>query len=124
MLPINVPPIVNTGIVVYFPQVITGIINLNIYYSKSNPLLDWVNCDKGESLIYKESSTVNSAATGVLFTYESDSDLEYGFYRFQANLYNFSELPKTGQLVVGITQDMPRLVIGVPYSVYSPIILS
>ncbi|MBD2201538.1 hypothetical protein H6G33_09285 [Calothrix sp. FACHB-1219] len=125
MKPIQPPQIINKGIAIYSPYLegsIPGLLSISIYFSSTNPLFNWLSCDSTESLIWKNSSPPSKQ--GTLFLYEPKSDLELGFYRIELSLFKVNMLPVSGETRVAILTPTPYLIIGLPYSVYPPIVLT
>ena len=123
MNPINVTPYISTGIAVFFPTIeFIGnyLIKLEVYYSQSNPLFDWVNCNNSEVKLWEQTASKDS--TGLLFLYQTPQALLPGFYTIKGNLLS-TQQSKTGQLTIGLNQSTPYLAIGIPYSMYPPITL-
>lgn len=124
MKPINLNNSINKGILVFFPALNTSLnylLKLEIFYTKSNPLFNWINCDNSEQKIFEEVS--RESKSGILFNYNIPTDLEAGFYTFKSTLID-SQQPKEGQLTIGLFQNQSYIVIGLPYSMYPPITLS
>lgn len=123
MEPINTLPFLSKGITVYCPtleRLSKYLIKIEIFYTQYNPLFDWINCNNSELKIWEE--TVREDSNGTLFLYQTDKDLNAGFYTIKITLLS-EQQPKVGQLLVGLIQPTPYLAIGIPYSMYPPIIL-
>lgn len=119
MKSINPPSILNYGIAVYFPGVegsSSQYIQIEIYYSKENPLFSWVACDNIQRQIWTKTEPLLS--NGTLFLYQLNSEIPLGFYTIRAKKYSAESQIKEGQFFIGITSPTPNLIIGLPYSVY------
>lgn len=118
MKPIVAPPIINKGIAVYLPtSASNNFTTITINYSKSNPLYRWRDCDQEYTTLWK--LTRADSPDGLLFLYETTRDLEVGFYTIL--LTNTTGIK--GQQTIGLIEPTPYVIIGLPYSIYSPIIL-
>ncbi len=124
MNPIEPPFIINNGIAVFFPAMgnEVSLITLDIFYTKDNPIFAWAMCDTSQSRIW--SKNIQQSPTGTLFLYELDKELPLGFYTIRATLNRASSQPIKGQITVGVITPTPRLIIGLPYSIYPPIDLA
>lgn len=124
MKPIAPPFIIKNGIAVFFPVIgkAAALVTLEIYYTRSNPIFSWLNCDTAQSKIWSKS--IQQSPTGTLFLYETDKDLPLGFYTIAAKLNRASSSTMSGQITVGVITPTPRLIIGLPYSIYPPIDLA
>jgi hypothetical protein len=125
MKSISPPAIINNGIAVYFPGTSNNLSNylqLQIFYSKDNPLFSWVACDNVQRQIWTKNQEYGSG--GVLFLYQLNSDIPLGFYTIRAKLFSTESQTKEGQFFIGITSPTPNLIIGLPYSVYPSIDLA
>jgi hypothetical protein len=124
MIPIAPPKLINKGILVYCPSSLSSnrtIIRIDIYYNPNNPYMNFLGCESNKSLIWTESGT--QVPEGTIFIYETLEDLVPGYYTI--NLSSFSSSSnKEGSLTVGVTVPTPELIIGLPYSIYSPIVIS
>ena len=119
------PTILNYGIAVYFPgtfSITSKVIQLEIFYSKENPLFSWIACDNIQRQIWSKKQSFST--NGTLFLYQLNSEIPLGFYTIKAKLYSADSQVKEGQLFIGITSPTPNLIIGLPYSVYPPIDLA
>lgn len=120
MIPIPKANILSKGIVIYIPNKVTidnSPMTISIYYSTQNPLLRPYQCDPREDLIWTLDTTM--VGDGVLALYERDIDLIPGFYRVVVNIE--SPYPTKGTETYYIYKNTPRLIVGLPYSAYSPI---
>lgn len=121
---ITPPFIVNRGIALYVPPLNStqsGLVSLEITYSRKNPLFSFLSCDTSGARLSSTTQPFNPE--GVIFIYESSQDLSAGFYTLSLEL-NYSSSKISGQRTVGFIRPTPRLIIGLPYSTYAPIALS
>lgn len=119
------PFIVNRGIALYVPPLRFiergGLVSLEISYRRKNPLFSWITCDTSE--VKLSSTTQEFNPDGVIFIYETADNLAAGFYTLALQLRTGRAVLK-GSMTVGFIQPTPRLLVGLPYSVYGPIALS
>lgn len=124
MLPISPPSIIEKGIAIYCPPLSnssTNLIRIDIYYSPNNPHLSWLTCETSKALIWTSTST--QTPEGILFLYQTLSDLDLGFYTIKITSVSKSSNAE-GSITIGIIKPTPTLVIGLPYSTYPVISLS
>jgi hypothetical protein len=120
---INPLEITKYGIVVYQQAVNNkNIINLKIFFTKVNPLFNWLTCDNGERLIWDK--TISDSTDGTIFIYETRNSLEEGFYRIVVESYSYNGQSKLGEKTIGVLEETDKIIIGLPYSIYDPITLS
>lgn len=124
MQPITATPLPSKGIVVYFPdipRIPSYFLKLDIYFSPSNPLFHWVQCDNTSKLLW--TTTTSKDRKGILFVYQTQADLPRGFYTLAATLMS-NEQSKKGTLTVGLPLPEAFLAVGVPYSTFPSITLT
>ena len=126
MQPIKPPSIINNGIAVFAPASerikVPSLISIEIYYEVNNPLFSWLNCSTEKVKIWDK--TQSQVPSGTLFIYETPGDLTLGFYTIKIINTTAVRSQTSGQILVGINSPTPRLIIGLPYSIYPPIDLS
>lgn len=124
MDPIISPTLVDYGIAIVFTNLDSSynnsLINLQILYTQNNPLFNWLNCSNNVTTLWNQTTTVDP--NGTIFLYQSDSNLNIGFYAIKASLFTSAQ-PKIGELIIGVYTPIPNLTIGCPYSMYPPISL-
>ncbi len=123
MKPIAPPSILTKGIAVYIPPLMEnsrGIVNVAIYYTKSNPLFSWLTCETSRVKLWSKS--VEQTKGGSLFLYEQE--LALGFYILQASLIKPDSSTIQGQMSLGLITPTPYIIVGLPYSIYPPISMS
>jgi hypothetical protein len=120
---IDPPQIIDKGIALYAPfnssySKEDELLKLEIIYSLKNPAMNIINCSNSEIKIWEITST--QSRTGALFLYQSNQ-LELGFYTLR-----LSTIPsdKSGQLTIGVLRPTNKIIIGLPYSIYSHINMS
>lgn len=117
--------LVEKGIVVYVPTINPDnykYIKIEIYYTESNPIFSWVLCDTGITKIWEATSGVQK--NGTLFVYSTYDNLKLGYYKIVVTSFNSTGGLIRGETLIGIHTEKERLVIGMPYSAYEPIVLS
>lgn len=122
MLEIKAPYEIARGILVFVPpyrsEYPTTNLQLEIYYSRSDPKLNWLNCDNTLSLIFQKNVSVQPNGNILIY----DADLIRGFYTFKLKIITPSIGELSGSQVIGFTKEPTEpLVIGLPYSIYPPI---
>lgn len=131
MKPIEPFPIVDSGIGVYTPFY-KGYryMKIEIYYFKSNPLFSWATCESDtnklweQMVVQEESEYTEGNEKGTLFIYYSNGNLKQGFYKIKLAAFKGTGESIEGSLTVGVLKEKKRLIIGMPYSVYSSILLN
>jgi hypothetical protein len=125
MKPIAPPPVINKGIAVFVPALDVAdavATKCEIHYSSENPNFNWLNCGPTQMKLWEE--IVNYSANGVLFLYKKSNNLNLGFYTIKITVYKNGNTSVSGQIVVGITRDKAKLIVGMPFSTFPPIPLS
>lgn len=124
MKPITAPKLIDNGIVVYVPNK-DGFdrSKIEIFYSKTNPLFSYSYCEESPSKIWEKKDITFDK--GSLYIYNTSSPLKRGFYQIKLTMYDkFQTKILEGANTYGILKEKPTLYIGVPYSSFSPILLS
>lgn len=92
---------------------------VRIYYSKKDPVISMFTCDSSQ-LIWEKNYSSNKALT---FIYQSN--LKVGFYTILIEEFKFDKrLFSVTNTYPIISSSKERLIIGLPYSVYNPIIIN
>jgi hypothetical protein len=127
MNPISPPNLISRGILIYFPpssfnrEEGAGELVTNIYYSETNPKYSWLSCNTKEQLISRITTQYN--LNGVIVHYNSSTNLRQGFYTVATSIVLRNKNRK-GSITIGLLESTPYLIIGTPYSSYSPLVLS
>ncbi len=123
MIPIKPIKVIEKGIAVYVPTTDNfKSIKIEIFYFKTNPLFSWVLCDNTSVKLWESKS--EQIKNGTLFIYNTNDNLKEGFYKISLKAYNNNGRFLEGSITIGLDKDKPTLIIGMPYSAYSPITLS
>ena len=122
MKPIAPPVIIDKGIVVYAPSLPSyRMIKLEIFYTQSNPIFSWIQCDSEQKIW---DSMVEQGENGTLFVYHTLVNLNKGFYNLILTAYQASGYRATGNCLIGLIESKETLHIGLPYSAFPPISMS
>lgn len=127
MLSIPEPPIRKRGIFLYvkvnnMPKNIRVPINLVIEYSKTNFKVLNKNCNK--KVIKIVDQEISHIGKGFSFSHEMNIDLEMGYYFIGLSLNNFMTGEDITSIIISLSKNTPRLVIGYPYSIYENLEIS
>ena len=122
MEPITPLPLIEYGIAFYTPlaKAYTHL-KLEIMYNQLNPLFDFVHWSTATIKIWEYFTA--QTKLGTLFLYNSNNLLATGFYTFILSGYSGTGSSKSSSLMIGLTVPKDKLIIGLPYSTYSPITL-
>ena len=125
MIPVNAPLIVNRGIAVFVPPTegaqTKSFVTIKLFYSKNNPDFTWIKCDKTLVSLWEDNAL--EGETGNIFIYRALDVLSRGYYTILVTKITGGEAQIEGRKVVGFLRDQPRLIIGLPYSIYPAITL-
>jgi len=124
MEPVRAEPLVINGLVVYSPPMSLlkgGLLRLTVTYSEHSPDFSWVTC-RDTTLTPLWQIEDYYTPQGTLFVYDSGIPLKVGHYSLVLTLQ--ADRTYTGKEEITLMEPTPRIVIGLPYSVYPPILLS